>query len=410
MFKKMFNDDDFVVGLEIGTSKICAAVGVMNADGAINIIGLGQAKSNGVRKGEVCDQEKTELELRTAIAEAEEMADVEISSVFLGVTGGHVRGFTNRGTHTILSSDRDITADDVDDVCRNAKAINLAAENTVIHAMRQHFYVDGQEIFQNPAGMMGSQLQVDMHVIHGKAVRLQNAVRLVKTTQLEVNEIAFNGLATALAVLTPEQKELGALVIDLGAGTTEFIVFADKAIRYSGVLAVGGDHVSNDLAFGLKVPLRRAEQLKLEHGSAMVRSEAKGRVINITSEVGQVIREVNIEHLQRIMSLRLEETLEIIAQELDKVGLLQFVRGGVFLTGGGARIPGIERLAEKIFQISVTVGHSTGVGMTSSLDQPEFCTAIGLVKFGFTKHQQRTGRGGVMGKFKTYFGNLWSQE
>ena len=407
----MFNDDNIVVGLEIGTHKICAAVGELTADGGVNIIGLGQAKSNGVRKGEICDPDKVELELRTAIDEAEEMADVEISSVFLGVSGGHVKGFNNRGNHTILSSEREITADDVEDVCRNAKAINLAAENTVIHAVRQHFYVEGQEILHSPAGMVGSPLEVDMHVIHGKATRFQNAVRLVRTTQLEVNEICFNGLATALAVLTPEQKEMGALVIDLGAGTTEFVVYADNVIRFSGVLAVGGDHVTNDLAYGLKVPLSRAEKLKLEHGCALLRAESKGQVINNTSEVGQVVKSVSVEHLHRVMSVRLEEIFEVIVAELEKARLTNYPRAGIFLTGGGSRVPGIDRLAERIFQMNVTHGHAAGIGgITNALDQPEFCTAIGLVKFGFTKQRQRATRGGLFGRFRNVVGQLWPRE
>ena len=169
------NDDNIVVGLEIGTSKICAAVGELNDDGSVNLIGLGQAMSNGVRKGEICDPDKVELELRTAIDQAEQMANAEISSVFLGVTGGHVRGFNNRGNHTVLSSEHEISEDDVTDVIRNAKAINLAAEDTVIHAMRQHFYLDGHEFLKPPIGQRGSQLAVDMHVIHGNTMRFQNA-------------------------------------------------------------------------------------------------------------------------------------------------------------------------------------------------------------------------------------------
>ena len=406
------NDDNIVVGLEIGTSKICAAVGELNDDGSVNLIGLGQAMSNGVRKGEICDPDKVELELRTAIDQAEQMANAEISSVFLGVTGGHVRGFNNRGNHTVLSSEHEISEDDVTDVIRNAKAINLAAEDTVIHAMRQHFYLDGHEFLKSPVGQGGSQLAVDMHVIHGNTMRFQNAVRLVRTTQLEVNEIVFNGLATALALLTPDQKELGALVIDLGAGTTEYVVYADNTIRHSGVLAVGGNHVSNDLAFGLKVPLSRAEKLKLEHGCAIVRPESKGKVTNLTSEVGQVVKSVNIEHLQHIMSLRFEETFTIIAAELEKAGLTNYyLRAGIFLTGGGARVPGIERLAERIFQMTVTHGHAAGIGgITTSLDQPEFATAIGLVKYGSMKQQQRAARGGLVGTFKGLVGKFWQRD
>lgn len=407
----MFNDDNVVVGLEIGTHKICAAVGEMNEDGSVNIIGMGQSKSNGVRKGEICDPEKVETELRTAIDEAEKMANAELRNVFLGVSGGHVRGFNNRGNHTVLSSEHEISEDDVQDVIRNAKAINLAAEDTVIHAVRQHFYVDGQEFLTSPAGICGSQLAVDMHVIHGKATRFQNAIRLVRSTQLEVNEIVFNGLASALAVLTAEQKEIGALVIDIGAGTTEYVVYADNAIRFSGVLAVGGDHLSNDIAFGVKVSLSRAEQLKREHGSALVRDEAKGQIINVTSDIGQVIKSVNVEQMQRIMSLRLEEMFQIILGELEKAGLTNYLRAGIFLTGGGSQVPGIEQLAERLFQMNVTHAHTAGIGgITTTLDHPQFATAIGLVKYGAMKQHQRAGRRGLVHRFQDIVGRFWQRD
>jgi cell division protein FtsA len=246
-----------------------------------------------------------------------------------------------------------------------------------------------------------------MHVIHGKAIRFQNAMRAVRSTQIEVNETVFNGLASALAVLTPEQKELGALVIDLGAGTTEYIVYADGAIRHSGVLAVGGDHISNDLAYGLKVPLSRAQSLKHEQGSASVQPGTKGKILQLTSEVGQVTRTVNVEHLQKIMSLRLEEIFQIIAAELEGVGLGGYLRAGIVLTGGGARVPGIVQLAEKVFQMNTATGHVIGVGgITTALDQPEFATAIGLVKCGAMKKQQRVVRGGLAANVRSLFGKF----
>src|SRR5674476_529797 len=378
----MFEDSNIVVGLELGTAKICVVVGEQNAEGAVNIIGLGQSPSNGVRKGEICDTEKVEQEVRAAIFEAEQMADVEIRSVYLGVTGGHIRGFSNRGVHPVVSADREISDDDVQDVIKNAKAINLPAENTVVHAVRQHFFVDGQDGVTNPAGMSGARLEVDMHVIHGHANRLQNAIRLVRATQLEVNEIVFNGIASALALLTSEQKELGALVIDIGGGTTEYVVYSDGVIRHTGVLAVGGDHVSNDLAYGLKVPLSRAEKLKREHGSAFITGEAKGQSISITNELGLTLKTVNLEHLQHIMSLRLEELFEIIAHELEKAGLTDYLRAGVFLCGGKFRL--VERSGD--------AAHGTGVAvrdvhLEDALGQPEFAAAIGLVKYGSLKNR-----------------------
>jgi cell division protein FtsA len=389
----MFDDTNIIVGLEIGTSKICAVVGEQNADGTLNIVGLGQSPARGMRKGEIVDAALAEECVRNAIVEAEQMADVEIRSVYLGVTGGHLRGFNNRGMHPVVSADREISEDDVQDVVKNAKAINLPAENTVVHAVRQHFLVDGHDGIANPVGMLGARLEVDMHVVHGNTNRLQNSVRLVKGLQLEVEEIVFNGLASSLALLTSEQKELGALVIDIGGGTTDYVVYSAGVIKHTGVLAVGGDHVSNDLGHGLKVPLSRAEKLKLEHGSALVDEAMKGRTLTITNELGLPLKTINVEHLQRIMSLRLEEIFQIIASDLESAGLTDYLCAGVFLCGGCARAPQIAKLAEPVLQMPVSLGQTNSIsGLKSALDQPEFVTAIGLAKFGSLKTRKREGK------------------
>ncbi|HTR42821.1 MAG TPA: cell division protein FtsA [Pseudomonadales bacterium] len=402
----MFDDSKIVVGLEIGTSKVCAVVGEVNSEGALNIIGLGQSRSRGVRKGEITDTAQAEEDVRNAIVEAEQMADVEIRSVFLGVTGGHIRGFNNRGVHPVVSADREISDEDVQDVIKNAKAINLPTENSVVHAIRQHFFVDGQDGVTNPVGMLGSRLEVDVHVVHGMTNRLQNSIRVVKGLQLEVEDIVFNGLASSLSLLTGEQKELGALVIDIGGGTTDFVVYVDGVVKHAGVLAVGGDHVSNDLAFGLKVPLSRAEKLKLEHGSALLDPECKGQTVTITNELGLVLKVVNVEHLRQIMSLRLEEIFSLIAQDLEQVGLADYLRAGVFLCGGGARIPHVVRLAEHVLQMPVSTGQTQSIsGLKSALDQPEFVTAIGLAKFGTFKNRKREGRSLAAG-IKNIFGRI----
>jgi cell division protein FtsA len=398
----MFDPASLIVGLEIGTSKICAAVGEVNAAGTLNIIGLGQCRSRGVRKGEIADPPLTEEDIRNAIVEAEQMADVEIRSVYLGVTGGHIRGFNNRGVHPVVSSDREISEDDVQDVIKNAKAINLPAENHVLHAVRQHFHVDGHSGIVNPVGMLGARVEVDVHVVHGNFNRLQNPIRVVKGLQLEVEAIVFNGLAASLALLTNEQKEMGALVIDIGGGTTDYAVYADGIIKHTGVMAVGGDHVSNDLAWGLKVPLGRAEQLKIEHGSALVDESIKGQTVTIANELGLPVKTINLEHLRRVMSLRLEEIFQLVEQDIARAGLLDFLRSGVFICGGGARIPEMAKLAEKVFQLPASLGKANSIsGITSALDQPEFATAIGLVKYGSFQQKKRAS-GGILGdKFRS---------
>jgi cell division protein FtsA len=404
----MFEPNTLIIGLEVGTSKVCAMVGEINGEGEVSIVGIGQARSRGVRKGEIVDPAVAEEDIRNAIVDAEQMADVEIRSVYLGVTGAHVSGFNNRGGHPVLSPDREIVQADVEDVVKNAKAINLPMENAVLHTIRQHFLVDGQEGVQNPVGMLGSRLEVDVHVVHGYYNRLQNAIRSVKSLQVDVESIAFNGLASAMAVLTNEQKEMGALVIDLGAGTTEYVVHTNGIVRYSGVLAVGGDHVTNDLAIGLKIPLARAEQLKLEHGSALVDAADRGQTIRLAGQPGLPERAINRDHLRRIMSLRLEETLRLIEQDLDKAGLLDYLRAGVILCGGGARVPEIERLAERVFQLPVTAAPTCVIsGLASALNQPEFATGVGLVKFGALQQQRQKAKptlvGGLASSLTSFF-------
>ncbi len=403
----MFDSSSIMVGLEIGTSKVCVVVGEMNDEGALNIIGVGQSKSRGVRKGEIVDTRAVEEDVRHAVTEAEHSADVEVRSVYLGVSGGHIRGFNNRGVHPVVSADREISDFDVQDVVKNAKAINLPQDNTVVHAIRQHFLVDGQDGVKDPVGMLGARLEVDVHVIHGHLNRLQNAIRVVKGMQLEVEEVVFNGLASSLAVLTPAEKELGALVIDMGGGTTNYVVYSGGVIKHSGVIAVGGDHVTNDLAFGLKVPQSRADQLKIENGHALLDESVAGQKMKITSDLGLPLNTINLGHLRRIMSLRLEETFQLIAQDVEQAGLLDYIRAGVFLCGGGSRVPEVTRLAEQILQLPVCIGRTTNIsGLNTSMDKPELATAIGLVRFASFKTRQRDARPSFFQNAKSIFGKL----
>ncbi len=405
----MFDASSIIVGLEIGTSKICAVVGEINAGQALNIVGVGQSRSRGVRKGEIADAGMAEEDVRNAIVEAEQMANVEIRSVYLGVTGNHVRGFNNHGVHPVVSADREITEEDVQDVVKNARAINLPVEHSVVHAIRQHFQVDDQEGILNPVGMYGARVEVDVHVVHGHTNRLKNSIAVVKGLQLEVDEIVFNGLASALALLSNEQKELGSLVIDMGAGATEYVVYCGGIIKHTGVLAVGGDHLSNDLAYGLKVPLGRAEQLKIEHGLALIDPAVKGQTVTLPGGLGLPLKMINLEHLRRIMSVRLEEIFELIGHELGRLGLLEHLRAGIFLCGGGARIPQIQALAQNILQLPAFPGKANSIsGLKSALDQPEFAAAIGLVKFGSLQHRRKP-NGGLGNGLKKTFAELFKK-
>ena len=403
------SDSQIIVGLEIGTSKICAVVGEVSDTQVANIIGLGQCKSRGVRKGEIVDASVVEEDVRNAIVEAEHMADVEIQSVFLGVTGSHMRGFNNTGVHPVVSADREINDADIQDVIKNAKAVNLPSDHSVIHVIRQHFRVDGQDGVLNPEGMLGAKMEVDVHVVSGRYNRLQNPIRLVSGLHLQVENIAFNGLASSLATLSTEQKELGTLVIDLGAGATEYAIYSGGVIKHTGVLAVGGDHVSNDLAYGLKVPLGRAEQLKVDNGSAVIEPDSDNRLMDLSTDNMMPSKKINLNHLQMIMSMRLREIFDLIANDIEKGGLVNYLRAGVVLCGGGARTPHITKLARDVFNLPAAIGRSSTVsGIKNALDEPEFSTSIGLIKFGAFQSQAMPKRAGfgraIRKQFVSIFG------
>lgn len=376
----MLAKEKIIVGLEVGTSKVCAVVGELLDDGNIMVIGVGQAPSTGVRKGEIVDVEATVANIHSAVADAEESAGVEIHNVYASVSGGHIRSFNNRGSVAVTNDEREITEEEVRTVLLNAKAVNIPMDHVVIHAIRQHFFVDGHDGIQNPVGMIGAKLEADVHVIHGVRTRLQNTIKCIKQVPLDVANIAVSSLASALAVLTTEHQQLGAVVIDMGGGTTDYIVYREGTIQHSGVLAVGGDHITNDVAIGLRIPMNRAEQLKVEHG--LLDPTVAEERISLKREVGLPDLQLSRQQLCRIMHLRVEETLTLVKKELEKHNLLDYIGAGVFITGGCARLRGLEALAQKVFGLPVHLGHSLTVGgPTSAIESPEYSTAIGLVRY-----------------------------
>ncbi|MFA6542956.1 MAG: cell division protein FtsA [Limisphaerales bacterium] len=394
-----------IVGLEIGTAKVAAVVGEVTESGGVNVIGIGQCASRGVRKGEVVNADLAAEDVRNAIVEAEKSADVEIGSVYLSVTGSHLTSLNTHGVFSATSDDHEISPPDVNEVLANAKVFNRPSENSVLHAIRQHFTLNGQAGITDPVGMLGGKLELDMHVVHGATTRLQNPMRVVKGINLEVEELVFSGLASSLALLDNEQKHMGVLVVDFGAGTTEYVVYADGVTKHTGILAVGGDHVTNDLSYGLRMAPARAALLKREHGAATIEGSA-GQTLTLTSENGFPDRRVNLEHLRRIMVTRLEETFQLIDEDIGERGFHDQLRAGVCLCGGGARIRGIEQLASEIFGLPAALGRANAVGgLRSATDDPELATAVGLVKYGAMrqKGQQRVG---LVGKLKNFAGSL----
>lgn len=383
-----------IVGLELGTSKVTVVVGELTESGSLSIIGEGQVESRGVQKGELVDFDKAGEDIRKALVAAEKSADVEIGSVYLAVTGAHLRCLNNRGLLRIDSADHEITQDDVQEVLRNARSFARPSENTVLHAVRQLFTVDGQDGIPNPVGMKASRLELDVHVVHGVTNRLQNPAAAVRELGIDVEELVFSGLASSLAALSPEQKEMGALVIDMGAGATEFVAYTNGVVRHTGVIAVGGQHVTNDLSYGLKVSPARAEELKLRYGTARPSGDAKGRMVGLDDELNASSKRVNLDHLQRIMHARLEETFHFIDEVIDDLGLHDQLRAGVVLTGGGARVPGIEQLAHEVFDLEANTEMAVNAnGERGILEAPENATAIGLVNYAAIRLKSQLRRG-----------------
>lgn len=382
----MFHKEQIIVGLEIGTSKVCAVVGELLQDGNVMIIGVGQAESRGVRKGELVHMESCEQAIHEAVKAAEESAGVEIHTVNASVTGGHLRCFNNRGSVAVMNEDREIGNEEIQNVMLNAKAVNIPMDHVIVHAIRQRFYVDGHDGIQNPVGMVGAKLEADVHVIHGVRTRLQNTIKAVKEVSLDIDTIAVSSLASALAVLTSEHQQLGAVVIDMGGGTTDYIVYHNGTVQHSGCIAVGGDHITNDIAVGLRIPMNRAERLKVEHGSADWPVEESPIVIK--REVGLPDYQLSRRQLCQIIHLRVEETLTLIKQELERQGLLEMLGAGVFITGGCARLNGLEAMAGKVFGLPVHIGRSRSInGPTAAIESPEYSTAIGLLRYAVHSHR-----------------------
>lgn len=373
---------DILVGVEVGTSKVCCVVGESGREGSLRILGVGVAPSRGVRKGEIVDLAIATECVHDAISDAETNSDAEIGSVSVAVTGSHVRSFNSRGAILIPADRFEIDDEDVQEVAVKAREVNIPTENFFLHSLIQHYYVDGQDGVLNPLGMVGRKLEADFHIVHGVKTRLQNTLRCIREAGVQIDEVVVNSLATAQGVLDQHQKDLGALVIDIGGGVTDFIVYENGAVHFSGVLAVGGDHISNDISLGLRIPLTRAEKLKVDEGSAKMGDAPPGEMIVLKNDAGFSGKEVEREMLNTIIHARVRENFELIKRQIEQEVPLHMLGGGVMLTGGTSLLRGIKDVAESVFDMPVHLAREVGVsGPKSILNNPQYSTAIGLVKF-----------------------------
>ena len=369
------------VGLEIGTSKVAAVIAETRSDGLLRIIGTGEAPSRGVRKGEIVDIGKITLCLSDAVSEAEEKADREIADVVAAVTGSHLESLNNRGGVPIPEDREEIDDEDIQEVEQSALDVSIPAGNVFLHTMIQHYYVDGQEGVASPLGMIGRKLEAEFHIVHGTKTRIQNNLRCIREANLRVTNVVMSALASAHAVLEQADKDLGALVIDIGGGTTDYILFRDGAVRQSGVLAVGGDHITNDISIGLRVPTKRAEKLKVEHADVAPGSTAVRGTIEMddpTYAGGEIERRI----LNIVAEARVRELFTLLKRKLNFDRQAPFIGSGVLLTGGTAELKGIAALASDVFGVPARTANARPfMGPSALFESPRFSTVVGLVLY-----------------------------
>ena len=371
---------DIVVGLDVGTTKICAVVGEVS-NGMINIIGIGTHPSIGLRKGVVVNIESTVESIQKAVEEAELMAGCEISSVYAGIAGGHITGFNSRGIIAIKGPE--ITAGDVERVIDAARAVAIPMDREVIHVLPQEYIVDDQTGIQNPVGMAGVRLEAKIHIVTGAVTSAHNIVKCANRAGLDVCDIVLESLASGEAVLSSEEKELGTALVDLGGGTSDLAVFSENNIKHTFVLALGGNNITNDIAIGLRAPLVEAEKIKKKYGTCLSSAIASDETIEVPGMGGREPRKLPRQILGEILEPRMEEIFTLIKREIYRAGMEHTISSGIVLTGGSALIDGGTDIAEAVFSLPTRLGKPQGIGgLVDVVNNPMYATGVGLVMYG----------------------------
>lgn len=375
---------EIIVGLDIGTTKICTIVGEV-LDDKIEIIGFGVHPSVGMRKGVVVNIEATVNSIRKSVHEAEVMASCEITSAFVGIAGSHVIGTNSNGVIAVKSDE--ITEQDIARVVENGQAIPLTQEQEVLHVIPQDFTVDGQGGIQDPLGMTAVRLEANVHIVTASATAVHNIVKCCNRAGLDVDDVVLEPVASAEAVLTPEEMELGVGLLDIGGGTSDLAVFADHTIRQTFVLGIGGDNLTNDLSQGLRTPLVEAEKLKEKYGCAIASEIDKDQAIDVPSVGGKQSRKLSQRVMGEILEPRLEEMLLLINQQIIDNNLKDSIHAGIVMTGGSSLLANMEELAEQIFDVPVRIGYPNHInGITDLVNTPQCATGVGLILYGM-KHE-----------------------
>ena len=402
-----------VVGLDIGTTKVVALVGNVS-DGLIEVIGMGKAESNGLEKGVVVDIGRTIASIRKAVEEAENMADVAIDSVYVGIAGKHITSINNSGTVSINRPDRIITQDDVRRVVETAQAIQLPPESELIHIIPRQYIVDGQDGITDPVGMTGTRLEVDVHLVTGAITAVHNLVRCVEMLNIGINQIVLEPLASSMAVLSSAEKELGVILMDIGGGTTDISVFRGGDIWFSKVLPIAGEHITNDITVGLQTPIEEAELIKKQAGTALVDSVSEDEKIEVATIGGDKKKTVSRKKLAKIIEPRVEELLDLGLQEVEDAGYRDLVPAGLVLTGGTSLLNGIADFAAQRYEIPVRQGKiPRGIhGLRDIVESPIYATSIGLLQYtvetrDFSARRFAKKRSSLMSKLFSWFNRFF---
>jgi len=402
-----------VVGLDVGTTKVAALVGNV-IDGTIEIIGLGKAESHGLEKGVVVDIGRTIASIRKAVEEAENMADVKVDSVYVGIAGKHITSINNSGTVSINRPDRIIAQDDVRRVVDTAQAIQLPPESEMIHVIPRQYIVDGQDGITDPVGMTGTRLEVDVHIVTGAITAVHNLVRCVESLGIRIRQIVLEPLASSMAVLSSAEKELGVILMDIGGGTTDISVFRGGDIWFSKVIPIAGEHITNDITVGLQTTIEEAELVKKQAGTALVESVGEDEKIEVATIGGDEKKTVSRKKLAKIIEPRVEELLDLGLQEVEDAGYRDLVPAGLVLTGGTSLLKGIAEFASQRYEIPVRQGKiPQGIhGLRDIVESPVYATSIGLLRYAvemkdFKKTRFGRKRTSLINKLFTWFNRFF---
>ncbi|MCP3941265.1 MAG: cell division protein FtsA [Desulfobacteraceae bacterium] len=407
----MQGNEKIIVGLDIGTTKICAVVGEMLGD-EVNIIGVGSHSSTGLRKGSVVNIESTVNSIRKAVEEAELMAGCDISSVYVGIAGNHIKGFNSHGIIAIKG--REIMETDVERVIDAAKAVAIPTDREILHVIPQEFIVDDMESIQNPVGMTAIRLEAKIHIVTGAVSSARNIIKCCNKAGLEVCDVVLESLASGQAVLTNEEKELGCMLADMGGGTTDLALFKDNNVKFIYELTVGGHNLTNDISIGLRTPLPEAEKIKIQHGICVPQNVKSGATIEVPAVGGRAPKKLSKGILSEILEPRVDEIFSLLKQEIFSNGLENSFPAGFVLTGGSVVLNGISEIAESVFNVPVRIGEPNNIGgLKDIVRNPAYATGVGLVIFGNNasckvdfKETDPHGLNTILTRMKQWFKNI----